>query len=117
MTTPPPQPREAEVMSSTQHTANAAHASRELASRDSDGLHARLLWHPNEDVLTVSVDDSRSGHRLDFDVERDRGLDAFYHPYAYAASQSLVRRDNERQPLELRQSWRRSTCPRRTAPR
>jgi len=29
MTTPPPQPREAEVMSSTQHTANAAHASRE----------------------------------------------------------------------------------------
>ena len=65
-------------MSSTQHTANAAHASRELASRDSDGLYVRLLWHPNEDVLTVSVDDSRSGHRLDFDVERDRGHDAFY---------------------------------------
>jgi hypothetical protein len=90
-------------MSSTQHTVNAAPASRELASRDGDGIHVLLLWHPNEDVLTVSVDDSRSGHRFAIAVDRDRGLDAFYHPFMYAASRSLVHCDVERRPLDVRQ--------------
>ena len=58
---------------------------RELAARESDGIHVRLLWHPREDAVTVSVDDTRVGQRFDLAVARDRALEAFYHPFAYAA--------------------------------
>jgi alkanesulfonate monooxygenase SsuD/methylene tetrahydromethanopterin reductase-like flavin-dependent oxidoreductase (luciferase family) len=58
---------------------------RELAARDGDGLHVLLLWHPREDELTVSVEDTRAGNRFQLAVARDRALDAFYHPFAYAA--------------------------------
>jgi hypothetical protein len=58
--------------------------SRELASRESDGLAVRLVWHPHDDAVTVSVTDSRSGDRFQLAVDRKRALDAFYHPFAYA---------------------------------
>jgi hypothetical protein len=58
---------------------------RELAVRDSDGIHVLLLWHPDDNELTVSVEDARAGGRFQFAVAPDRALDAFYHPYAYAA--------------------------------
>ena len=58
---------------------------RELAARDSDGLHVLLLWHPRKDELTVSVEDTRAGNGFQLAVARDRALDAFYHPFAYAA--------------------------------
>jgi hypothetical protein len=58
---------------------------RELAERDSDGIHIVLLWHPDENALTVSVDDTRAGDRFQMVVPPDRALDAFYHPFAYAA--------------------------------
>lgn len=58
---------------------------RELASRESNGLAVVLLWHPCDDAVTVSVADSRTGDRFELAVERERALDAFYHPFAYAA--------------------------------
>jgi hypothetical protein len=58
---------------------------RELASRDSDGIHVLLLWHPHKNALTVSVEDARVGDRFQVVVAPDRALDAFYHPFAYAA--------------------------------
>jgi hypothetical protein len=58
---------------------------RELAERESDGIHVLLLWHPRENALTVSVDDTRLGDRFQLAVAPDRALHAFYHPYAYAA--------------------------------
>jgi hypothetical protein len=58
---------------------------RELAARESDGLHVLLLWDPSDDALTVSVEDSRVGDRFQLAVAPDRALDAFYHPFAYAA--------------------------------
>jgi hypothetical protein len=58
---------------------------QELAVRESDGIHVLLLWHPDENALTVSVEDARAGDRFHFAVAPDRALDAFYHPYAYAA--------------------------------
>jgi hypothetical protein len=58
---------------------------RELASRESDGLAVRLVWHPGEDAVTVSVTDSRTGDRFQLAIDRERALDAFYHPFAYAA--------------------------------
>jgi hypothetical protein len=65
-------------MSSTDHT-------RELAARESDGLHVLLLWHPRANALTVEVEDARIGDGFQFAVEPERALDAFYHPFAYAA--------------------------------
>ena len=58
---------------------------RELAARESDGVHVVLLWHPRENSLTVSVEDARAGDRFRIAVAPDRALDAFYHPFAYAA--------------------------------
>jgi hypothetical protein len=63
----------------------AATQTRELASRDCDGIHVVLLWHPPENALTVSVEDDRAGDRFQLEVAPDRALDAFYHPFAYAA--------------------------------
>jgi hypothetical protein len=57
---------------------------RELAARDNDGIHVRLLWHPQRDAVTVSVEDD-CGDRLHLAVAADHALDAFYHPFAYAA--------------------------------
>jgi hypothetical protein len=59
--------------------------SRELASRESGGLAVRLVWHPGDDAVTVSVTDSRTGDRFQLAVDRKRALEAFYHPFAYAA--------------------------------
>jgi hypothetical protein len=59
--------------------------SLELAARESDGLHVLLLWHPDENALTVTVEDSRLGDCYQLTVAPDRALDAFYHPFAYAA--------------------------------
>jgi hypothetical protein len=58
---------------------------RELAARESDGLRVLLLWHPREDAVTVSVEDACAGDRFLLAVAPDCALDAFYHPFAYAA--------------------------------
>ena len=36
---------------------------RELAARKNDGIHVLPLWHPSQDAVTVSVGDTRGGHR------------------------------------------------------
>jgi hypothetical protein len=58
---------------------------RELAARDNDGVHVVLLWHPDENAVSLSVEDERAGDRFQMRVSPDRALDAFYHPFAYAA--------------------------------
>lgn len=58
---------------------------RELAARESDGINVLLLWHAGSDALTVSVEDVRIGDCFQLAVAPERALDAFYHPYAYAA--------------------------------
>ena len=63
----------------------ASRHGRELAARESDGVHVVLLWHPDEDAVSVSVEDARAGARFQIAVAPDRALDAFYHPFAYAA--------------------------------
>ena len=64
---------------------SATQQARELAARDSDGIHVRLLWNARENGVSVSVEDSRVGDRFQLAVAPDRALDAFYHPFAYAA--------------------------------
>jgi hypothetical protein len=58
---------------------------RELASRESDGLTVVLCWHPREYAVTLAVSDSRNGERFELPVASDRALEAFYHPFGYAA--------------------------------
>ena len=66
-------------------TAPATPNTRELAARESDGVRVLLLWHPRANTLSVSVEDLRVGDRFRLAVTPDRALDAFYHPFAYAA--------------------------------
>jgi hypothetical protein len=58
---------------------------RKLAYRESQGLHVTLLWHPDDDALTVLVVDTRSGRSFVLAAERDRVLDVFNHPCAHAS--------------------------------
>jgi hypothetical protein len=58
---------------------------RELAYRENDGLQVSLLWHKTDNSLTVTVVDSLAGEGFDFPVRGEDALDAFDHPYAYAA--------------------------------
>ena len=63
----------------------AAPHTLELAARESGGIHVLLLWHPRADAITVSVEDDRRGDHFQVAVAPDRALDAFHHPFAYAA--------------------------------
>lgn len=58
---------------------------RELSYRSSDGLEVWLLWSKPEGRLFVLVVDSKTGDSFEIDVDSDHALDAFEHPYAYAA--------------------------------
>src|SRR6266545_4706064 len=43
----------------------------ELAARETNGLHVLLLWHPRENAVTVSVEDTRAGDHFQLAVARD----------------------------------------------
>jgi hypothetical protein len=62
----------------------------ELAHRESNGIEVALLWDKRADALTVCVCDSCTGDSFEFAVKREKGLEAFYHPYAYATSMGLT---------------------------
>jgi hypothetical protein len=62
---------------------------RELAHRTSDGIEITLLWSKATDLVTVAVVDTRSDEALEFDVDGSVALDAFNHPYAYAATRRV----------------------------
>jgi hypothetical protein len=67
-------------------TATAFSDRRELAHRTSDGIEVTLLWSKASDRITIAVVDTRSDQALEFDVDGGAALDAFHHPYAYAAA-------------------------------
>jgi hypothetical protein len=63
---------------------------RELAYRHADGIEVRLLWNSTANTLSVAVADSRTGDSFQLALDqRDRALDVFEHPYAYAANRGL----------------------------
>ena len=59
-------------------------AIRELDHRASDGIEVRLLWNAETKDVLVSVAE-RDGVGFEFQVPATDALDAFHHPYAYAA--------------------------------
>lgn len=63
---------------------------KEIAHRTSDGIEVVLFWRRGDALLTVAVADERTGAHFEFDVEAAQALDAFHHPYAYAAFRGLA---------------------------
>ena len=61
---------------------------RELARRLSGTDEVRLLWHPSSERLELSVRNCETGEVFHLDVAADSAMDAFHHPYAYAAWRS-----------------------------
>jgi hypothetical protein len=63
---------------------------RELDRRVSDGIEVRLLWQPDDDSVSVTVEDARTGEAFAIEVAPDeRALDVFRHPYVYVRASRL----------------------------
>jgi hypothetical protein len=58
---------------------------RELAQRLSETDEILLLWHPESERVELSVRDVATGAGFQIEVAPGCAMDAFYHPYAYAA--------------------------------
>ena len=58
---------------------------KELASRECDGLVVSLFWSRAAGRVRVSVADRKLDAELHLDVPSACALDAYYHPFAYAA--------------------------------
>jgi hypothetical protein len=58
---------------------------RELAHRESDGIEVTLYWAKSDGSVVVEVIDHGNEQIFEVTVPSERALDAFHHPYAYAA--------------------------------
>ena len=58
---------------------------RELGARAGDGIDVRLFWNPDNDTVSVAVFDTTHEQSFELVVDPADALDAFNHPYAYAA--------------------------------
>jgi hypothetical protein len=59
--------------------------SRELAQRRQDGFEVTLLWNACSNEVSVGLVDEGARCSFAFVVDPSRALDAFHHPFAYAA--------------------------------
>jgi hypothetical protein len=60
-------------------------STRELAQRLSGQDEVLLLFCPELDRVVLSVTDVTTGEGFHIEVAADSAMDAFHHPYAYAA--------------------------------
>jgi hypothetical protein len=60
----------------------------DLAHRRGDGIDVILWWSPEDNSVAVEVMHLATDSSFELVVERSRALDAFYHPFAYAARRS-----------------------------
>ena len=67
-------------------TATAFTERRELAHRTTDGIEVTLFWGKPSNRVTIAVIDWHSAEELEFEVDGSAALDAFNHPFAYAAT-------------------------------
>jgi hypothetical protein len=58
----------------------------ELAHRSGHGVDVYLFWNEPSTRVTVGVLDARTADSFELEVDGRHALDAFNHPYAYAAS-------------------------------
>ena len=60
----------------------------DLAHRKGDGIDVTLWWSPEDNSVAVEVLHFASESTFEVAVDRARALEAFYHPFAYAAHTS-----------------------------
>jgi hypothetical protein len=58
---------------------------RELAQRLSGADEVLLLWHPESDRVELSLRNLATGVVCEIEIAPADAIDAFYHPFAYAA--------------------------------
>ena len=66
---------------------------RELAQRLTGGVEVLLLWHPDIDLVELSLHDQANGADCQVVVAPEHAIEAFYHPYVYAMACDLHRDD------------------------
>lgn len=66
-------------------TAHIDELERELDFRANDGLEVALVWRAGDQRLIVEVVDTKAAGGFRLEVFPTEALDAFQHPYAYAA--------------------------------
>lgn len=59
---------------------------REIDHRRADGIDVRLLWSQADEQILLVVADAWTGDAFSVEVEPGDALEAFQHPYSYAAS-------------------------------
>jgi hypothetical protein len=91
--------REEIQMTSSDFTSNAM----ELDARAGDGIDVGLFWNPNNNTVSVSVFDTTHEQAFELVVDPADALDAFNHPFAYAAFQGIrfetPRRAHDEEPV------------------
>ena len=60
----------------------------DLAHRKGDGIDVTLWWSPETGRVSVEVLHFATESAFELNVAPDRALEAFYHPFAYAAHRS-----------------------------
>jgi len=60
----------------------------DLARRESDGIAVTLYWSRRDGAVTVLVEQRATESRFELEVEPARALEAFYHPFGYAAARA-----------------------------
>lgn len=81
----PPEPKSGRTMTTTTITRRT-----ELAHRTSDGVDVYLFWNEPTSRVTVRVFDERTNDAFELEVDGREALDAFTHPFAYAARSNRV---------------------------
>jgi hypothetical protein len=64
-------------------------------------MRTRELHHRVTPRVTVEVFDEAVGESFELEVPRERALDAFYHPFAYAAFDGVLYTTRTREPVEV----------------
>jgi hypothetical protein len=67
----------------------------ELDHREADGVSVTLAWDCAANRVIVSVVEAATGDAFELTVEDANALDAFRHPYAYAAFRGVLRRETQ----------------------
>jgi hypothetical protein len=63
---------------------------RELAVRSSSGVEVGLYWSKTTNRVSIEVFDHRLDEGFVFEIDGADALDAFNHPYAYAAARGIT---------------------------
>ena len=68
----------------------------ELDRRANDGVEVALLWSRDDGAVFVTVTDEGADDTFTIEVGPSDALDAFHHPFAYAAARGVDYRSGSR---------------------